>query len=337
MTYTVRELHDEETWERFLDMHSPGALFQRSAWGDAIRQQGGLVDTYGLYRGKILAGVYMTVVIQARRGPFLHIRHGPILAEQTVQAWQTVLAHSIRLAREKGMWFVRFNPLIRDFDITDRVFRANKVIPAAIHRMDAEQCWILNLQNTQQDILSGMRKSTRYEIRRAHKAGVVVERATDISRFHEFMDLYKKTSERHGFVPHSGIRQEFERFSKSGKAWIYLGRHEGRLVSGAIIIDCGNQAIYHHGASVPYSVPVSHAVQWQAICDAKERGMAIYNFWGVAPEHASRHPWHGISVFKRGFGGTLVTYMHAKDIPVSLWYILPRTIETVRRVFRGYD
>jgi lipid II:glycine glycyltransferase (peptidoglycan interpeptide bridge formation enzyme) len=60
----------------------------------------------------------------------------------------------------------------------------------------------------------------------------------------------------------------------------------------------------------------------------------MYNFWGVVPETATKHPWAGLSTFKRGFGGAEEQYVHAKDLPLSLKYWLTYTIEKVRKMKR---
>jgi lipid II:glycine glycyltransferase (peptidoglycan interpeptide bridge formation enzyme) len=78
-------------------------------------------------------------------------------------------------------------------------------------------------------------------------------------------------------------------------------------------------------------------LQWAASRDAKKRGMQVYNFWGIAPENNPNHPWRGITLFKKGFGGRNIEYIHAQDLAVSPLYIIPRTIEMVRRVVKGYD
>jgi lipid II:glycine glycyltransferase (peptidoglycan interpeptide bridge formation enzyme) len=64
--------------------------------------------------------------------------------------------------------------------------------------------------------------------------------------------------------------------------------------------------------------------------------MARYNFWGIAPEGKKNHPWNGLTGFKKGFGGEAHEYLHAQDLPCSPLYILPKTIETIRRIKKGY-
>ncbi len=337
MTYSVAAVDDESQWEWFVLQTSPNALFQSWLWGDVQKRMGANVSRYGIFEGKVLCGVFQTVDVRARRGAFLHVRHGPVLAAPTEALWRATFNFLRQEANKRNMWFIRMNPVLADAPDLRHMFAAEGLRPAAIHRMDGEQCWILDLSQSEEEILSGMRKTTRYEVRSAAKEGVEVFSTTNPIHLKEFFALYKETSTRHGFVPHNGIREEFEVFTKKNQAVLYLGKVGGKTRSAAIILYYGYQAIYHHGASVPSKEPVSYAVQWEAIREAKKRGMKVYNFWGIAPENSAKHPWRGITLFKKGFGGREINYIHAHDLPISPLYILPRTVELVRRMSRGYD
>lgn len=337
MPYTIKPIDDQSQWELFVLRHSPQALFQSWAWGQVQRKIGLTTNRYGVYTPKKLVGIFQVVRVSARRGSFLHVRHGPIVENLDQDIWSKVCKFLKDEAVRQRCWFVRINPLI-DESVDIRGWEAqHHLVPAAIHRMDGEHCWVLDLSADEDTLLAGMRKSTRYEIRRAQKENVEVLATTNSVYLSEFFQLYEQTSDRHGFVPHSGIREEFEVFAKYNQAVLYVAKHNKQTISAAIVLFYGNQAIYHHGASIPTHVGASTLVQWEAIRDAKKRGMKVYNFWGIAPENSLKHPWRGITLFKKGFGGAELRYIHAHDLPVSPFYILPRAIELVRRISRGYD
>ena len=46
-------------------------------------------------------------------------------------------------------------------------------------------------------------------------------------------------------------------------------------------------AAYNYGAStdIGRNEPGAYAIQWQAIIEAKKRGMTRYNFWGVVEQN----------------------------------------------------
>lgn len=336
MNFFIKPVVSRERWESFLLSHQPDALFQSWLWGEVLDQQGKMVWRFGLYDGNRLVGIFAVVKTPALRGSFLHIRHGPVFVQQSITYWNHVLAFLRNLAVQENVWFVRVSPLIGSTDGHTALLRSLHLHPAAIHAMDAELCWVLDLTPSEEELLMGMRKTTRYEIRRAQKLGVSIEKSEnprDISYFHK---LYESTSERHGFVPHSGIDEEFTVFANVHKALLFLGKYEGEVLGAALILFYGNQAIYHHSASISNTVGVNYLIQWEATKEAKKRGMNVYNFWGIAPENKFNHPWRGLSLFKKGFGGRIVEYIHAHDFPISPFYYLTRSIETVRRITKHY-
>lgn len=304
-------------------MAHDGALFQSSLW-EAVQKNLG-IPVWRFEFG-------LVTKVTAKRGTFLHVRHGPLMLSYTPKTLHKVMDVLIPLAKKEHCWFIRMNPLIEDSEHYRKLFLSIGARPSPIHAMDGEVCWVLDLDKSEEELLAGMRKTTRYEIRKAMQLGVEVRESADIE---QFLKLYKETAKRQGFVGHRGIAEEFEIFAKH--AQLYLGFHQKKLLAGALIIYYENQAIYHHGASVRTDVPVSHLIQWTAIREAKRRGMKLYNFWGIAPEGAHDHPWQGITVFKKGFGGREVRYLHSQDIPISPLYIVPYMVESVRKMMKGYS
>lgn len=336
MNLFIKPVLSRKIWETFLLAHSPTALFQSWVWGEVLIRQGKTVWRYGLYQGNKLFGVFQVVKVTARRGSFLHVRHGPIFVKQSKTYWHEALSFLQDLAKRELVLFLRVSPLIEPTVERTTLYQSLHLQPAAIHAMDGELCWVLDLVPSEEQLLMDMRKTTRYEIRRAQKLGVRIEKSENSRDLIFFHTLYEKTVQRHGFVPHSGIDEEFEIFAKENNALLYLGRYEGKVLAAAIILFYGNQAIYHHSASLSSAVGVNYLIQWEAIKEAKKRAMTVYNFWGIAPEDKPNHPWRGLSLFKTGFGGRRVEYIHAHDLSISPYYFLARSVETIRRIIKHY-
>ncbi len=338
MKLDSKEITDKEMWDGFVFAYSPDALFQTWTWGEVNKRLHIPTWRYGFFCKNELLGLAQVTLVIAKRGRFLHIRHGPVLKNYDAANLCAVVAKLVEVGRSKNAWFFRWNPLISD--TTDHRLLMGKLglRPAAVHSVDGEQCLVLPLNKSADEILAQMRKTTRYEIRRAVKEGVAVVQTSEKSALTDFFRLYQQTSRRHGFVKHSGIEEEFREYAGEGNALLLLGYWQQQLYAGALILFSGGQAIYHHGASIPTKIPVSHFVQWIAIKEAIARGLRQYNFWGIAPPLASpRHPWHGLTVFKEGFGGEPRLYLHAHDFPLDKRYFITRTIEKFRTTFRGYQ
>ncbi|MBU1327224.1 peptidoglycan bridge formation glycyltransferase FemA/FemB family protein [Patescibacteria group bacterium] len=336
MSLHIKPMTDQDVWDDFIIRHSPGAVFQSWLWGEVQKRMGNTVWRWGVFDDGRLEGVYQVVKAQARRGVFLHVRHGPVIASDRTH-YSAVTRHLKELAIQVKAVFVRMSPRIADSPNNRRLMEHYGMRPAPIHAMDAERSWVLDLDVSEDKLLSGMRKTTRYEIRRAQKLGVTIRKSTKLQDIELFLSLYSQTSKRHGFVPHEGILEEFEVFAKQNQAILINAWYEQKLLASSVILFFGGQAIYHHGASLPTKIPASYLVQWEAIREAKKRGMQVYNFWGIAPPNTIRHPWQGITLFKKGFGGRENISLHAYDYPLSRMYWFSWMIDYWRKIQKGYS
>lgn len=336
MKIRIIEISNRGIWERFWEARAPHALFQSWTWGDVVGRQSLPVTRFGFYNESRLTGIFQVVTVRARRGTYLHIRHGPIIIGTDPEVWECIITFLQNFAMEQHASFIRMSPPFEDTEPYRKLLRSFGMRPAVVHEVDAERCWMLDIIPSEDLLLSGMRKTTRYEIKRAIKEGVIVENSEDPKSLQSFFDLYNQTATRQGFVPHQGIREEFDVFAKVHRALLFTGVHEGKTTAAAIVLFMGNEAIYHHGASAISRIGVSYLVQWEAIREAKRRGVRVYNFWGIAPPGAQGHPWQGLTLFKTGFGGREARTIHAHDLPLSPRYWVTRGIEWWEMRKRGY-
>jgi lipid II:glycine glycyltransferase (peptidoglycan interpeptide bridge formation enzyme) len=328
--------HKKE-WDDFLLAHSPQSLFQSWEWGEIEKKSGKDIYRYGIYQNTVLIGIAQTMIVRAKRGTYIHIRQGPVVLSNSAKTWKECISLFFDVAKKERALFIRISPMIEDTSDNRDILKEAGFVWSPIHEVDAERCWVLDIGKPEEEILQGMRKTTRYEIRRGLKMDIEVKSTIKASDVTQFSELYRETSKRHGFVSHGSIVEEFEYFASHNQAVLLLGYFEHTLIASAIILFYGGQAIYHHGASRPSKIPVSYLLQWRAILEAKKRGITLYNFYGIAPEDKPNHPWNGLTLFKKGFGGYEKRYMHAHDYPVSPLYILPKLIESIRTKLRGYE
>ncbi|MBI2611412.1 peptidoglycan bridge formation glycyltransferase FemA/FemB family protein [Candidatus Gottesmanbacteria bacterium] len=331
--YSISEINNKEKWENFIKDYSPQSYFQSWNWGDVIKTTGSNIKRIGLFHKKELIGLSQITTLKAKRGTFLHIRNGPILKAWNPKSFKILLDYLHQYAKEEEASFIRISPLIPNTQQNIEFVTKFGFRPAPIHAMDGEYVWVLDLNKPEEEILRVMRKTTRYLIKRAQKMGVEVKISNNIN---DFYSLYRETAKRHGFIEHKEIEEEFNIFSKEGNAILFVGKYHGKLISAAIIVFYQNQAIYRHGASIPSDIPVSYLIQWQGILEAKKRRISIYNFFGIAPPNKTNHPWNGITLFKTGFGGRVISYLHAQDKALSPKYWLNYLVEWTRKVKKGY-
>jgi len=121
-------------------------------------------------------------------------------------------------------------------------------------------------------------------------------------------------------------------------------REDELLASGMLVIE-GDRSFYlfsgsrreERGAPKRYA---SYALQWAMMRLARERGVRTHDLWGIAPPDAGpEHPWHGVGLFKKGFGGEAAVWCGSFDLVIDpALYRLRQATGIMRgwlRVLRG--
>lgn len=355
MSLVIQEITRKEIWNEFLDQARPHTFLQSWNWGEFNEKMGSKVWRFGIFEGKTMLATALVLKIQARRGAFLFVPHGPIIATIHPEGAdddprlrgenchgelvESMTIHLSSLAKSEHCAFLRISPLLLDTPEHRRIFKDLKFRNAPIHMMHPELAWILDVTPSEDELLAAMRKQTRYDTRKAQKDGVEILTSSNPDDLEMFWSVYEATGKRQQFTTFSKtyLKTELETFLKDDRARLFFANYQGDTVSTALIVFSKNSAFYHHGASIhkyPKLTP-SHLLQWEVIREAKRRGCHYYNFWGIVPEDLKNHPWAGLSLFKRGFGGFAEAYVHAQDLIVSPKYWLNWGVEKVRRIRRG--
>lgn len=199
----------------------------------------------------------------------------------------------------------------------------------------------IDLFLSQDEILSSMKSKWRYNIRYASKHGVNVRRSsfadsTFQKDLESFYNLYKITSQRDGIGIHpiSYYEDLLRRGSlnNDNKVFLYIASHDDEDLAAIITLFSKDEAIYLYGCSGnnKRNLMPAYLVQWTAICDAKEYGSKIYDFYGIPPTDNENHPMHGLYLFKTGFGGKKIHRIGSFDIPLSFAYRLYIFAENIR-------
>ncbi len=343
----------KEEWEAFLHAEQPHSFLQSWDWGETNAQGGSKIFRIGMRRGSDLVAVALLIKISARRGSFILIPHGPVIArsENKSNVTRTILARATAIATVEGCVFLRVCPLAHDTPENKAIYRSMGFRGAPIH-MHPELAWMLDITKPEDQLLKEMRKTTRYLIRKLDAGGVEIMQSANPDDIEQFWPVYEATAKRQRFTvfKKSDLRKEFELFAADqglpparaggaqAGALFFFGKHDGVIVAAAVIIFYNGQAFYHHSGSFSDASGsnVSYLLQWRVIQEAKRRGCTLYNFWGISPENKPRHPWAGLSLFKKGFGGFVEEYLHAMDMPLSRKYIINYAVETARRLKRGF-
>ena len=334
--YTPALVTERDEWEAFMRKRQPHSFLHSWLWGEHAEATGSKIYRIGIYKGDELVAAALLIKVSARRGAFLLCPHGPVIAENEAEILRLLARECTRIATAEKCDFIRFCPLAKDSFEERARYRALGFRDAPIH-MHPELSWMLDVTKSEDDLLRDMRKTTRYLIKKMEKEGVEVEMSTNPDDIEKFWPVYEATVQRQQFTPFkkTDLRKEFELFAKNANAAFFFGNQHGIIVAAAIIVFYNGQAFYHHSGSLSSGSNVSYLLQWRVIQEAKRRGCTLYNFWGISPVDKPNHPWAGLSLFKKGFGGFAEEYLHAQDKPLTAKYGLNYVVETSRRIRRG--
>ena len=362
--YIISEITDKSIWDEFFNENGSPSFLQSWEWGNFEQKTGYEILRLGFYEDKTLVLIALIIKIKAKRGNFLFVPHGPVFAQKIKNEKikiknyiEKLKKYLIDLAKEENYSFIRIAPTLLDTKENLKIFSDLGFNKAPIY-MHAERLWVLpldctslqrplqkhtELMKTDEELLSEMRKTTRYLIRRAERDGVTIEKREDDKVVDDFWKLYEKTAERESFVPFSKkfIKDEYELFKKTGNALFLFGKipptkfHPTGRIASALIIFTKSTAFYHQGASIHTKIPVTYLEQWEAIKEAKKRGCKYYNFWGILQPGRTPKNWGGLTLFKQGFGGRQVDYLTTQDYIVSPKYYLTYLFEKFLAWRRG--
>ncbi len=340
--YIVTELEDKCRWEDFLSECSDRTFLQSWNWGQFNKTMGDKAYYLGIFEDDNLIGTALTIRVTARRGNFLFVPHGPnVIREENRKKVLEVLVNRLKkISREGKINFIRVAPVWQMDEKNLAIFRELNFRQAPIH-VHPELTWELDIKPAEESIMSGMRKTTRYLIRKAvREKELEIVKSGEVSSVADFNKLYQATKDRHAFVPFplDYLEKEFTSFSGDKQISVFLGRHQGEILASGIFIFWQGIGFYHHGASsLKYpKIPASYLLLWEAIKEAKKRGCGKFNFWGVSPPENKGHPWAGLSLFKEGFGGNYNSYVRTRDLPVSAKYWFSFLVESLRKLKRGF-
>jgi len=335
----VKEITNKEEWEGFLKECAEKTFLHSWQWGEFQRLMRGKVWRFGLYEGASLKALALVVKVAAKRGTFLLVPHGPVAPHPQKEIIEVLLLHLKEIAKEENVSFIRINPIWQRTKENTAIFKTLGFKKAPI-QMHPEASWKLNLASTEEQLFSGMRKTTRYLLRQAmNNKDIVVEQSSSLADVVMFSNMHEQVSLRQTFVPFSReyLENEFEMFSADDGVKLFFGKYKGEIAAVAFLVFWSGIGFYHHAASLPQFSKLSlpYLLLWEAIKEAKRRGCAVYDFWGyVDPKTQPKHPWAGPTLFKMGFGGEAKEYVKTQDYPLSWKYWPTAFFETVRRMRR---
>lgn len=143
---------------------------------------------------------------------------------------------------------------------------------------------LIDLTQSEEEILAAMKPKGRYNIKVAKKKWVVVEQVdTHIGNITKFHKLMSETTARDSFA--GNTLEYYKVFLESlDNAQMFFAYHEQEIIAAGIFVVQGDVMTYYYGASSNHkrNLMAPYLLQWSAIEHAIKRGCKIYDFLGVA-------------------------------------------------------
>ena len=344
---TLRWPVDGASWNSSVaQLDSPHAL-QSWEWAE-FRRQAGWVPTRVLFeRGgrPVAAFSFLRRATPVPRWGVGYVPKGPIVDSRADDVWPEVLAHVARIAKDTRCIFVKIDPDIEASRSDIRRTMREVGFKPSRQQVQYPSTMIVDTDGSDDVLLSRMKATWRRYIRKAERDGVTVRLSAGTTDVTRFMDIYRETAKRDGFIvrPDSYYAKGLGFLQPSGRASLWLAERDGELLAGAVVLSHGSRAWYLWGATSQLGLE-THAMyrlQWEAIRSSRDSGCTAYDMWG-APDIMGDEtdPLKGVAYFKAGFGARHVNWVGALDYVVnpalnSLWLeAVPRAFSVLRK-FRG--
>lgn len=342
---TVRPASESEhrNWDALVAANpGSGEVWSSASYLDVKEREGGyrqyrlIVERPGIDGAPARSDI--AVAVLAKRVPLLgewwHLPAGP--AGEDSDAVLEVATAVAAFARDRGAFLLKIEPRVgidagpalRAAGFRDTV----RIIPNP-------STILVDVSGAEDEVFARLGKKARNAINRARRDGIVVTRvdATD-AHCAELYRLLQETAEGRFVLRSERYYREFwQTFARAGVGQLFLAHRadeagEPQLVAGAFAMALGTKTTYKDGASVRAKTAygASHALQWEVLRWASERGALVHDLCGAPPADRAddtTHPLHGVGQFKRSFAPEIIDYVGALELPLR-----PRTYAIWQRV-----
>ena len=240
---------------------------------------------------------------------YLYLPHADLQQEEIRVPIKEFYKNIEDIASLEKSIFLKIEPLSRDEHSIDTRVPSKNLQP--------QKTTILDLSQTEEELLRVMHPKTRYNIRLAKKHGVIVAGdplSSSSQDFTLFFSLLQKTAKRDNFSLHDKKHYQALLHTKSPdfSNELFLSTYNGEILASALVnfYRKTNTATYLHGASSTEHrfMMAPYLLHWHIIEEAKKRSFLRYDFWGV-----DENQWPGMTRFKMGFGGEILCRPQAYD------------------------
>ncbi len=303
---------DKKDWNNFILKNAPksGAFLESFEWGEFQESLGNRVFTVknsGLFSGRRLFF----------RKTYLYAGRGPVNLD---------LEEISKIAKKENAIFIRFEPAT---EVGDENFRPLPKNATKVQHGIPPITTLIDLKKTDEEILKNCAEKTRYNIRLSEKKNLEIK-IGKAELFTDFWKLMEETATRHKIKNFS--REYYEKLLQINNfAYLAVVYYRETPLATGLFIDFSGTTTYFFGASSDEqkNLMSPYFMHFEMIKYARKNGQKYYDFWGINPPDKTHKDYtkkyEGITRFKTGFGGEIVSYPGTFDLPINkFWYKIYR-------------
>jgi len=282
-------------WDELLLSQQQYSFFHSSHWARVLTESYGYQPLYFTLIDRGTLNVMLPVmevdsIITGKRGVSLPFTDYCELFLADHALWQPVLRYLTRYGKKAGWKYLEL--------------RSRRGVPKNVPSSRSFLGHTLNLQKGQEWLYAALRDSTKRNVRKAVREGLTVTRETSREAMEEFFRLNCLTRKRHGLPPQPAVffKKIYEHIISPKYGSVFLARHQGSAIAGAICLQSREKVIYKYAASDhayfhlrPNNLVLWEVIQWysenqyQLLClgktDQDSKGLIQFkNGWGAENE-----------------------------------------------------
>jgi len=294
---------------------------QSFEWGEFREKTGVRVVRKGLFEKEKMVATMQLTIHPIPKTPFT-IGYFPKGTPPTKE----MIEELKKIGKEYNCIFIQLEPNVVKSLENLHSLTALALAPSA-HPLFTKYTFLLDLKQSEEQLLKKMHPKTRYNIRVAQKHSVVVSEETSPEAFQAYLKLTGDTTTRQGFFAHSPLyhrlmwktlQMPVEKNKLS--AHLLVARYKNKPLTTWVVFVFHDSLYYPYGASSSENreTMASNLMMWEAITFGKKLGLKTFDMWGSLGENPDpKDPWYGFHRFKQGYGPTLVEFVGSYDLVIN--------------------
>ena len=168
--YKLQEITDPRLWNNFIiDNFNFYSFLDSWEWWVFNELEWNTVFRFWVYwEASELVWLIMLIYVKAKRWSYFFTPHWPLIKDNYFKVLNSILPQIRDIAKKNNVSFLRINTLSENKIVNKKAYKKIWFIEAPMH-VHAENTNLLDLTQSEQQLLWNLRKTTRYLINRAKK------------------------------------------------------------------------------------------------------------------------------------------------------------------------